>query len=85
MGARYCAMITERNKEKRVEWCQEQIRAGDLRLTNVVWTEECTVQLESHCQMTYHQIGEAVDSNHILSTPTRFMFGVGYRQEVPRK
>ena len=56
---RYCAMIAERNKEKRVEWCQEQIRAGDLRFTNVVWTDECTVQLESHRWMTYHRIGEA--------------------------
>ena len=27
---RYCAMIAERNKEKRVEWCPEQIRARDL-------------------------------------------------------
>ena len=56
---RYCAMIAERNKEKRVEWCQEQIRAGDLRFANVVWTDECTVQLESHRLMTYHRIGEA--------------------------
>ena len=56
---RYCAMIAERNKEKRVEWCQEQLRAGDLRFTNVVWTDECTVQLESHHRVTYHRIGEA--------------------------
>ena len=54
---RYCAMIAERNKEKRVEWCQEQIRAGNLSFTNVVWTDECTVQLESHCWMTYRRIG----------------------------
>ena len=51
---RYCVMIAERNKEKRVEWYQEQIRAGDLRLANVVSTDECIVQLESHCWMTYH-------------------------------
>ena len=56
---RYCAMITERNKEKRVEWCQEQLQAGDLRFINVVWTDECTAQLESHRRVTYHQIGEA--------------------------
>ena len=55
---RYCAMIAERNK-KRVEWCQEQIRAGDLMFANVVRTDECTVQLESHHRMTYHRIGEA--------------------------
>ena len=31
---RYCAMIAERNKEKRVEWCQEQIRTGDLQYSS---------------------------------------------------
>ena len=51
---RYCAMTVERNKEKRVEWCREQIRAGDLGFTNVVLTDECTIQLESHRRMTYH-------------------------------
>ena len=51
---RYCAMTTEVNKEKRVEWCQEQIREGDLSFNNVVWTDEYTVQLESHCRTTYH-------------------------------
>ena len=55
---RHCAMTTEVNKEKRVEWCQEQIRDGDLSFNNVVWTDEYTVQLESHCWITYHRKGE---------------------------
>ena len=44
---RYCAMIAEAKKDNRVKWCQEQIRVGDLRFNNVVWTDECirTVQL----------------------------------------
>ena len=52
----YCVIIAERNKEKRVEWYQEQIRAGDLRFTNVVWTDECTVQLESYRRMMYSEL-----------------------------
>ena len=36
---RYCAMIAEANK-KRVEWCKEQIRAGDLSFNTCVWTDE---------------------------------------------
>ena len=36
---RYCAMIAKVNKDKRVKWCQEQIRAGDLSFNNVVWTD----------------------------------------------
>ena len=83
---RYCAMIAERNKEKRVEWCQEQIRAGDLRFTNVVWTDECTVQLESHCRMTYHRIGEAarLKPRPKHPPPPKIHVGVEYRQEVLR-
>ena len=51
---RHCAMITEVNKENRVEWRQEQIREGDLSFNNVVWMDEYTVQLESHYRITYH-------------------------------
>ena len=55
---RYCALISENNKEKRVTWCQQQLRTSDLDFENVVWTDECTVQLESHRRWTFHRIGE---------------------------
>ena len=32
-----CTMTVERNKKKKVESHREQIKAGDLRFTNVVW------------------------------------------------
>ena len=41
-------MISDKNKEKRLEWCKQQQESGDLDFDNVVWTDECTVQLKSH-------------------------------------
>ena len=32
--------------------------AGDLDLDDVIWTDECSVQLESHRKTMYHKQGE---------------------------
>ena len=50
---KYCALISDTNKEKRLEWCKQQQESGDLDFDNVVWTDECTVQLESHRRITF--------------------------------
>ena len=57
---RYCALISENNQEKRVWWCQKQIDDGDLEFEDVVWTDECTVQLESHQQFCFRKEGQPV-------------------------
>ena len=38
-----------------MEWCKQQQESGDLDFDNVVWTDECTVQLESHCWITFRK------------------------------
>ena len=43
---RYCQLISVVNKEERVEWCLDMVTAGDLDLDDVIWTDECLVQLE---------------------------------------
>ena len=55
---RYCALISETNQEKRLEFCKKLIEDNDLDFHDVVWTNECSVQLESHRKTTYHRIGE---------------------------
>ena len=52
---RYCALISDTNKEKRLEWCKQQQKSGDLDFDNVLWTDECTVQLESHRRITFRK------------------------------
>lgn len=44
-GSSYCQLIREANKAKRLAWAQQHI--GD-DFENVVWTDECTVQLQMH-------------------------------------
>ena len=44
-GTAYCQMIRDVNKEKRLEWAQEN---KDENSDDVIWTDESTVQLETH-------------------------------------
>ena len=55
---RYCQLISEVNKEKRMEWCLDRVLSNDFELSDVIWTDECSVQLESHRKITYHKHGE---------------------------
>ena len=56
---RYCAMISANNKDKRLEWCKLQVKdETDLAFENVIWSDESSVQLESHRRMSFHKEGE---------------------------
>lgn len=57
---RYCALISDANKEKRLEWCKRQQESGDLEFDDVVWTDECTVQLESYRRITFRKKSQPV-------------------------
>ena len=43
-GAAYCQMIRAVNREKRLRWAIDNLNAS---FTNVIWTDETTVQLET--------------------------------------
>ena len=53
--SRYCALITETNKEKRLKWCEERQQTNDLQFSDVIFTDECTIQLESHRKVCYRK------------------------------
>ena len=44
-GSAYCQLIREVNKQKRLEWA---LRYKDDEFLDVIYTDECTVQMESH-------------------------------------
>ena len=45
----YCQLIREQNKAKRLKWAIENEDAAfNSEFTDVAWTDECSVQLESH-------------------------------------
>ena len=54
-GSSYCQLIRHANKQKRLDWAQQH---RDLALDDVVWTDECTVQLESHRRFCCRKRGQ---------------------------
>jgi len=57
-GSAYCQLLRDVNKQKRLEWARAyQCEAGD-GFNNVIWTDECTVQLETHCRFCCRKQGK---------------------------
>jgi len=54
-GSAYWQIIREQNKRKRLEWCQ---RYKDDNFANVVFSDECSIQLESHRRFSCRKRGE---------------------------
>jgi transposase len=58
-GSAYCQMIRAPNKIKRMEWCSEHL--DDIRyerLKDVVWTDETSIQLETHRRFCCRKKGQ---------------------------
>ena len=55
-GSAYCQLIRQANKQKRLDWARQNL--NDL-FDNVIWTDECSVQLESHRRFCCRKIGVA--------------------------
>lgn len=50
----YFQLIREVNKVKRLAWCQKQLDDGE-QFENVVFTDECTVQLDHHSRLCFRK------------------------------
>jgi len=50
----YCQLIRAANKEKRKEWCQVQLDKNE-KFENVIFTDECTVQLDHHGRLCFRK------------------------------
>jgi len=55
-GSAYCQLIRDVNKQKRLAWAQQYIEDDFL---NVIWTVECSVQMESHRRFCCRKRSEA--------------------------
>jgi len=58
-GSSYCQLIRESNKLKRLEWVQKHIND---EFDDVIWSDECSVQLETHRCFCCCKKGEAPKS-----------------------
>ena len=57
---RYGALVSEANQEKRVVWCNERMETSDMDFDDVVFSDECTVQLESHRRVMFYKKSQPV-------------------------
>ena len=54
-GSAYCQLIRQPNKQKRLEWATDHLHDN---FSNVIWTDETTVQIETHKRFCYHKQGQ---------------------------
>ena len=50
----YCQLIRDLNKRKRYLWCQYLQRSNE-KFENVIFTDECTVQLDRHSRLCFRK------------------------------
>ena len=57
-GSAYCQLIRQANKEKRLLWARRYLHEAATGFQDVVWTDECTEQLETHRRFCCRKKGE---------------------------
>lgn len=57
-GSSYCQLIRNINKGKRLEWAKEFLHEAESGFNDVIWTDETSVQLESHRRYACHKKGQ---------------------------
>lgn len=57
-GSAYCQMIREANKVKRLQWATQYLHEAKTGFLNVIFTDETSVQLESHRRFCCQKRGE---------------------------
>ena len=58
-GSAYCQLIRAVNKEKRLEWAINNVAEANDGFRDVIWTDESSIQLETHRRHSYRRRGEA--------------------------
>ncbi len=51
---KYCQMVRNANKEKRADFAKRVLQEKD-QFDDVIWTDECNIQLEQNGTLTYHR------------------------------
>ena len=72
---KYCQLIREGNKAKRLAWCNEQ--SADETFDNVIWTDECSVQLDTHSLRCYRKEGQPKKLKPRPKHPVKIHIGGG--------
>ena len=54
---KYCQIIRDSNKHKRLAWCIDMMVAQE-NFDNIIFTDECSVQLDSHGRLCFRKHGK---------------------------
>ena len=58
-GSAYCQLIRDSNKAKRLEWAGQHLESALTNgFTDVVWTDECSIQMEAHRRFCCRKQGQ---------------------------
>lgn len=58
-GSAYCQLIRAVNKEKRLQWARDNLIEASNGFNDVIWTDESSIQLETHRRHSYRKLGDA--------------------------
>ena len=58
-GSAYCQLIRREKKDKRLSWARQYRSEANEGFSDVVWTDESTIQLESHKRYCCRKLGRA--------------------------
>ena len=53
-GSKYCQLVKEQNRPKRLDYGQRCLDTGET-FDDVIFTDECTVAMESHAKLSFHR------------------------------
>ena len=56
-GSAYCQLIRTANKEKRLTWAREYLDEAEDGFDNVIFTDESSIQLETHKRFCFRKKG----------------------------
>ena len=79
-GSAYCQLIRSENKIKRLEWARQYLHEADSGFEDVVWTDESSIQVDTHKRFCYRKVGCAPKSKpryhylHLLPLVTAFKY-----------
>ena len=55
---KYCQLIRDNNKQKRLDWCRKVLDDKD-EFRDVIWTDKSTVMIDPYSRIYYRKRGEA--------------------------
>lgn len=61
-GSAYCQLIRAANKTKRLAWAQQYLSEANDGFKDVIWTDESSIQMETHKRFCYRKNGQAAKS-----------------------